>query len=145
MSARKLAGPVGTPAARPCGSCPYREDAPSGLWERDEYEKLPPYDRPTGEQPPKAFFCHQQDGRLCAGWVGCHDMNESLGLRIAAASGAISAQAYETALDYKTDVPLFASGEEAAEHGLREVDSPTLRTKKTIERLARKLTKEEPQ
>jgi hypothetical protein len=53
------------PARNPCGSCPYRKDVPSGVWETLEYEKLPPYDGETFEQPFEAFFCHQQNGRLC--------------------------------------------------------------------------------
>ena len=56
----------------------------------EEYAKLPDYDRPTHEQPLNMFGCHQQDGHLCAGWVGTHDMAESLSLRIAESCGHIS-------------------------------------------------------
>lgn len=112
------------PAKRPCPSCPYRLDAPSGLWDVTEYEKLPEFDAETPFQPPSVFMCHQNDGCLCAGWVGVHDMYESLGLRIASGEEAISEEDLNTVLEYTTDVPLFASGREAAEHGLREIERP---------------------
>lgn len=115
---------IHVPAPRPCGSCPYRQDVPSGVWEREEYEKLPAFDEPTPYQPPAVFLCHQRDDRMCAGWVGCHDMVESLGLRIASAAGLISLWDLTLVMGYTTDVPLFGSGREAAEHGLRDVETP---------------------
>ena len=57
---------IDPPAKRPCGSCPYRRDAPSGIWSREEYEKLPEYDKPTAYQPPQVFMCHRNAGCLCA-------------------------------------------------------------------------------
>jgi hypothetical protein len=125
-------------APRPCGSCPYRRDVPSGVWDPDEYAKLPPYDNETAAQPVTAFLCHQQDGRLCAGWVAVHDMDESLGLRMAAAAGLLTREQYEEALDYTTDVPLFASGAEAAAHGLAEVADPGRAARATVEKLRRR-------
>jgi hypothetical protein len=134
----------GAPARRPCGSCPYRRDCPSGVWSEDEYEKLPRYDEPeTGRQPPSAFFCHSQDGRLCAGWVAVHDMDNSLGLRFATVTGAITVEAAQAACDYETDVPVFDSGAEAAAHGLRDVLAPSEGAVRMIRRLHRKLTGEE--
>lgn len=56
--------PIKAPAKNPCGSCPYRRDVPSGIWSEEEYDKLPQYDLPTGDQPPNVFLCHQQNGRL---------------------------------------------------------------------------------
>lgn len=126
------------PAKQPCGSCPYRRDVPSGIWSEDEYAKLPAFDRPTGEQPLAAFFCHQQDGRLCAGWVGTHDMVESLGLRMAVACGVIDRADQLAALDYVSPVPLFGSGAEAAAHGLADLESPDDRAQRTIRRLTRR-------
>lgn len=127
------------PASSPCGSCPYRKDVPSGVWSEDEYEKLPPYDGATWAQPVAAFLCHQQDGRLCAGWAGCHDMAESFGLRMLAANGQIDRVELDATLDYVCPVPLFASGAEAAEHGLAELDRPSEKAIRTIDRLERKL------
>lgn len=126
------------PAKSPCGSCPYRRDVPSGVWSEEEYAKLPPYDRSTPYQPAAAFFCHQQDGRLCAGWVGTHDMAESLGLRFLLALEKATDDEVEAILDYESPIPLFASGQEAADHGLAEVEAPSLKAVRTIQNLERK-------
>lgn len=127
------------PRKKPCSSCPYRRDVPSGVWHESEYDKLPPYDAEMADQPPAPFFCHQSDGRLCAGWVGCHDMDESLGLRIAASVGIISEEDYEAVLDYECSVPLFESGAAAAAHGKSEIKSPGEKARRTIDKLSKKL------
>lgn len=126
------------PAVNPCGSCPYRRDVPSGLWAAEEYEKLSPYDNPTGDQPPTVFLCHQQNGRMCAGWVGCHSMDESLGLRLALSFGTISEEDFDAAVDYVSPVPLFESGEQAEEHGLAELYTPGSSARRQIEKLRKR-------
>lgn len=126
------------PATSPCASCPYRRDVPSGVWEAHEYEKLSEYDKPTAEQPPQVFLCHQGTGRLCAGWAGCHDMNENLGLRIALSMGLLDSDVYRAAQDYESAVPLFATGEEAAEHGLADLEDPGDEACNLIAKLGRK-------
>jgi hypothetical protein len=115
----------------PCGSCPYRRDVPSGIWHRSEYDKLPKYDGETWEQSPALFMCHQRDGRLCGGWLACHGPGELLALRI---PKNVDPAVY----DFKTDVPVFASGAEARAHGLREVHNPGPKAGKMIEGLLRK-------
>lgn len=130
--------PNRVPAPRPCLSCPYRRDVPSGLWDPSEYEKLPGYDGPIGEQSPGAFYCHQQDGKLCAGWVACHDMNESLALRLSASIQDWPRDEVEAVLDYETDVPTFASGREAALHGLKGVENPSPKACKLIDKITRR-------
>lgn len=127
-----------SPASRPCGSCPYRKDVPSGVWANSEYLKLPGYDRPTWDQPTGFFMCHQQDGRACAGWVAVHDMDESMAFRLAAARGDVVEEDVDAFLDYATDVPLFASGEEAAAHGLELVDCPPDEAARMITKLSRR-------
>lgn len=117
------------PAPRPCGSCPYRVDVPSGIWDACEYAKLPAYDRPTFAQPSALFLCHQHDrddaaARVCGGWAGCHDGDELLALRVAVSSGEIAVDVAEAVRDYVSPVPLFASGAEAAAHGMREIHTP---------------------
>jgi hypothetical protein len=124
---------------RPCGSCPYRKDVPSGVWADEEYRKLPPYDGEGIEQPLAAFFCHQQTGCLCAGWVGCHDMDNSLGLRMALAAGAISEAEYVEALDYECPIPLWESGQAAHDHGVAEIETPSVQAVRVIGKLTRKL------
>ena len=123
------------PAKSPCGSCPYRRDVPSGVWAAEEYDKLPEYDKETSEQPPATFACHQQDGRACAGWVAVHDMTQSLGVRIAVAFGYIAAEDVDAFMEYETSVPLFESGQAAADHGKRDVSSPGERATRVINKV----------
>ena len=108
---------------RPCPSCPYRLDVPSGIWAADEYAKLPLFDGETFEQAAAGAFapfsCHSSPELLCAGWVGTHDMAENLALRFAARRG-IDPAVY----DYVSPVPLFGSGAEAAAHGMRDLERP---------------------
>lgn len=124
---------IDPPAPNPCGSCPYRRDVPSGLWEASEYRKLPEYDRDTYDQPPSMFLCHQQDGKACAGWCGVHDMNDSLGLRLAQSMGMVEDP--QPFFDYETDTPLFKTGAEAARHGMTEIADPSPKAKKKIDTL----------
>lgn len=130
---------IKAPAKRPCGSCPYRQDVPSGVWAREEYEKLPDFDKPTAEQPPAVFGCHQQDGHLCAGWAATHDMTQSLGLRVAEAMGYMTHDDVIATIEYTTDVPLWASGQEAWEHGVSRIETPDPRAQRAITRLEKKL------
>ncbi|WP_276614048.1 DUF6283 family protein [Streptomyces sp. A0642] len=130
------------PAPRPCASCPYRQDVPSGVWSEEEYAKLPAFDGPTYAQPARLFVCHQHDrgeerARVCAGWAGCHDMGESLGVRVALASGRITEETAEALVDYVSPVPLFASGAEAAAHGMREVEAPGVEAAEAIGKIRR--------
>lgn len=128
----------GLPAKNPCGSCPYRKDVPSGVWEESEYVKLPEYDKPTFEQPFGVFMCHQVDGRMCAGWVGCHDMGQNVAIRIAAASGELSDEDMDAILDYTTDVELFESGQAAAGHGMAEILDPSPEAVRAVEKIVNK-------
>lgn len=133
---------VKPPAPNPCGSCPYRRDAPSGLWSEDEYAKLPEYDLPCHAQPPLAFFCHQSPDRICAGWAGVHDMTECLGLRILVSiNPSMSVETIDAIVDYKTDTPLFSSGAEAAAHGMKELECPSTKTRETAAKIRRKRAK----
>lgn len=129
-------GQVRGPAPRPCESCPYRRDVPSGVWEAAEYDKLPAYDSDTALQPTGLFLCHQQNGRVCAGWVGCHG-DDLLGLRLAAATGAMSRADLAAALDYRSPVALFATGAKAAEHGKAEIRTPRAGARRVIAKVSR--------
>lgn len=126
------------PAPRPCGSCPYRRDVPSGVWHPDEYAKLPGYDADTPYQPSALFLCHQQTGRVCAGWAGCHDMPHSLAVRVAAGEGRLTGDELDAILGYRSPVELFDSGAEAAAHGLAAVACPDVPARKAINKLSRK-------
>lgn len=122
------------PSKAPCGTCPYRLDVPAGIWSADEYLKLPRYDGDTGDQFMKGavglFFCHQNDGCLCAGWVGCHDTRHLAALRLQ--------RVHPATYDYESPVPLFGSGAEAAAHGLAGVENPSEEAKAAILKLLRK-------
>lgn len=126
-----MAAKLPRPSPAPCGTCPYRRDVPAGLWDSSEYVKLPLYDGETWEQPTALFFCHQNDGHLCAGWVGCHDTHNLLSMRIH--------QVHPSTFDYESPVPLFGSGAEAAAHGLSGVENPDARARRAIARLTKKL------
>lgn len=126
------------PAPAPCGSCPYRLDTPSGVWSADEYDKLPEYDGETWEQPPSVFLCHQQDGRVCAGWADVHGNEDSFGLRVAVASGAMTPGAADATIDYRSPVPLHASGRAAAEFGRGEIEAPSPEAVEMVTKLDRK-------
>lgn len=125
-----------TCAKVPCKSCPYRRDVPSGLWAAFEYDKLPTYDGTITEQLEAKglglFFCHTEPAKLCAGWVGCHDMTDLLAVRL-------TSRNLDPALwSYKSPVPLFRTGAAACAHGKRALRRPSVKAKRTIERLLRR-------
>lgn len=124
---------------KPCGSCPYRQDVPSGIWAEDNYTKLPAYDNALPAQPQSLFLCHQRDGNLCAGWLATHGPQELLAIRL-------GIEMYETVdpavYNYTTDVPVFASGKEACAHGVRDILNPGERAKKMAEGLMKILPDE---
>jgi Family of unknown function (DUF6283) len=122
------------PAPRPCESCPYRRDVPAGLWAAHEYEKLPDYDRITPYQPLAMFYCHQQDGRLCAGWLACHGVSGPGGL-LSVRVSTFTPEEIAAINGYETDVEVFGSGTEAALHGLSGVVHPDERAVGMIEKL----------
>jgi hypothetical protein len=117
----------------PCGSCPYRQDVPAGIWERHEYDKLPSYDGDTSQQSPALFLCHQRDGNICGGWLACHGPDRLLAMRFAAITGSVDVSAF----DYQTDVPVFRSGAEARAHGISGIERPDTRAAKMISGLLR--------
>lgn len=123
------------PRKTPCATCPYRRGVPSGVWHPEEYAKLPAYDRETFAQPAEIFMCHQGEGEICSGWF-CHGDGpwDRLAVRLAVISGRLDPEA----LDHDTDVPLFASGAEAAAHGLQDVETPDDRARSAIDKLTRK-------
>lgn len=124
-------------AKAPCKSCPYRKDVPSGVWAEEEYEKLPLYDGEIIDQFTKGgrglFLCHQKDNNVCAGWLATHGTDNLLALRM---QGHL---VKEEVWDYESPIPVFASGAEAAAHGMAEIDEPSEQASKIVSRLSRKL------
>ncbi|MCC3292397.1 DUF6283 family protein [Arthrobacter sp. zg-Y1110] len=109
------------PRKSPCGSCPYRCNVPSGVWAESEYRKLPAYDGEMHEQTSvSVFMCHQADGKACSGWLGHRDPTDMLAVRLGLMAGDLD----PSCADYTTTVPLFESGEAAAEHGMARVSEP---------------------
>lgn len=137
--------PPWRPRARPCRTCPYRRDVPSGLWDPSEYARLPGYDGDVPDQVAAGatalHFCNQRTGDLCAGWVGCHDMANCLAVRMQ------PGDVHESVYTYVSPVPLFASGAEAAAHGLRDIEQPTAEAWQQLlairRRAARRKTRED--
>jgi hypothetical protein len=130
-----------TAAKVPCGSCPYRKDVPSGIWAQIEYDKLPKFDGEIIDQllagATGIFMCHQRDGNLCAGWLACHGPRELLAMRLA------SDKKIDPALfDYHTNVPVFGSGAEARQHGMKDIPEPGHKAKKMMTGITRKIRKE---
>ena len=115
----------------PCSSCPYRTDVPSGVWAFEEYEKLRGYDAPTGEQPFAYFACHATPEHYCNGWAIAHTTRgneyDLLALRL---------QGYPEIPE--PVVALFASGNDAADHGQTDVTKPSEASVTTMARLMRK-------
>lgn len=107
---------------QPCAACHYRRDVPSGLWMHDEYEKLRRYDEPTSEQPMATFQCHATPEFYCHGWAVVHSNRgrefELLALRFALMRGPVG-RVPEPA------VPLFESGNAAADFGARDIARPS--------------------
>lgn len=121
------------PSKVPCGTCPYRMDVPSGVWAESEYLKLPEYDKSLLEQAQSGttqlFYCHQNDGSLCAGWCGTHDMQQNLAVRVHPVDPSV--------FSYESPIPLFSSGAEACEHGVRDIDCVSPEARRAIEKLER--------
>jgi len=116
----------------PCSTCPYRTDVPSGVWAHDTYELLRPYDLPTPDQPFAAFGCHATPTHFCHGWAIVHTTRgnefDLLSLRVIPARVEIP----------PPFVPLFASGNEAADWGQRDIGDPSPEAQAAVDKLLSK-------
>lgn len=117
--------------SQPCSACPYRLDCPSGVWEHSEYEKLRPYDNDTFDQPFAAFACHATPGSLCNGWAVCHSNRGHRHSLVALRLLGIGDVPPES-------VPLFASGNDAADWGQQNIEDPDDDAIEIVARLQRK-------
>jgi hypothetical protein len=123
----------------PCASCPYRRSVPSGVWAEEEYDRLPKFDGEIIDQvmagAVNVFMCHQGEGDVCSGWLAHRgDPLDLLAVRVALVDDRLD----PTVLDYTTEVPLFASGAEAAAHGKAEIQAPGPKATATIDKIVRK-------
>lgn len=118
----------------PCATCPYRRGVPAGIWHPHEYAKLHRYDGETWTQSERAFYCHTGPEDICAGWAGHRDPADLLAVRL----GIMDGNLHPSVAEYSTDVPLFRSGAEAAEHGLSGVDAPQADASAAIAKILRR-------
>lgn len=126
--------PGAVPRPRPCASCPFRTSVPSGVWHPAEYSKLARYDGDMHEQSLATFHCHQGDANhVCAGWLGFRDPADLLAVRV----GIVRGDLHPSCGEYTTDVPLFETGREAAEHGMRDVLNPSPEATDVIDKVTR--------
>lgn len=130
------------PRPSPCSSCPFRTDCPSGVWSASEYAKLPEYDKPTWDQPPTMFHCHTAPDLACSGWVAVFDMTQSLGLRLGISLGLVTDP--DAFIDYTTQVAMFSSGAEAAEHGMRDIENPSEEAMAAFEKIEKQRARKNP-
>jgi hypothetical protein len=111
-------------------------DVPSGVWDYMEYEKLRPYDAETFRQPFEAFACHATPGSLCNGWAVCHSNRghqySLVALRILGVDAPVVRQMS------MLSIPLFESGDDAADWGQQNIDDPDEDAVRVMERLKRK-------
>lgn len=116
---------------RPCTDCPYKKSTPSGIWSREDYEKLRPYDAETWAQPFEGFSCHTTPHEYCHGWAVVHSNrgheHDLLALRLHWPDNGIP----------ESPVELFSSGNEAADHGQADLDDPSPEAIDAIDRLLR--------
>jgi len=129
-----------TCAKAPCKSCPYRRDVPSGVWAAAEYDKLPAYDGEIVEQVINGkagglFYCHQNDGKLCAGWLATHGPHNLLAMRLASFFGTGRVALDPALWTYRSPVPVFKTGAQAAAHGKRAINRPGAKARGVVARL----------
>jgi Family of unknown function (DUF6283) len=119
--------------AKPCTSCPYRKDHPSGVWASEEYEKLRDYDR---NRAFGTFLCHQTNANgietVCRGWLSV--ARESIAVRLGISHGQFTPEQVYA----ECSVPLHASGNAAANAGQKKIKRPPANASAMIGRLERK-------
>jgi len=93
------------------------------VWSPREYEKLRQYDNAPASQSPRMFLCHDGDRltTLCRGWLDTHDARRLYALRLGAEMGLVDESVFDLP---PSPVPVFESGSKAADHGLRDIQSP---------------------
>jgi hypothetical protein len=119
----------------PCNTCPYRKDTPSGIWDREEYNKLPAWDgTEMHEMNIALFLCHSANlagnKAVCRGWLEVHCENK--GVRLNMMSGRITVPCTTP-----TTAELYESGAAARRAGLRGVRKPSKKANVVINKLAR--------
>jgi hypothetical protein len=128
-------------APAPCTTCPYRRDVPAGIWAREEYLKLPGYDRQPfgGVESLATFHCHQEPeiGKptVCRGWLSVHA--DSVAVRIARFQGLITKEDMAT-IPIHAEPNLYSTGADACRAGLKGVRRPGKKARSAIEKLKKR-------
>lgn len=122
---------------RACNTCPYLKSTPSGVWAPEEYAKLAEYDEKPGETPVlSTFCCHQQTATgvptICRGWLSVH--RESVAVRVACARGELGI----TQVPQEPEPEYYASGTEACEAGMADIEEPSVEARKKVASLERR-------
>lgn len=124
-------------AEHPCSSCPYRRDVPSGIWAREEYEKLRAYD---DNNVFGVFLCHHSPSMdrdaVCRGWLVVHA--DSVAVRLAVCQGIIRREDYGR----PCDTPLYKTGNAAANAGIKGIKRPGIKARRAIDKLIAKRAKD---
>lgn len=120
----------------PCPACPYVQSTASGIWAREEYEKLPKYDPGQFIPDMSVFQCHhtsEKKSLICQGWLDCHGADELIGIRLAHIQGRIPDD-----FDYEpSEAVVYASGQEAMEFGVRDIENPSDEALEQIDQLSK--------
>ncbi len=122
---------------RACNTCPYLKSTPSGVWAPEEYTKLAEYDEKPGEIPVLATFCcHQQNATgvptVCRGWLSVH--RDSVAVRLACLQGELDIGQ----VPQKPEPEYYASGTEACEAGIADIEDPSPEARQKVTSLMRR-------
>lgn len=119
LSREKTKAPLLFEKREPCKSCPYRTDAPIGLWSEEEFVDLLANDR---TQMGTLYGCHEyrkrkHEAQVCVGWlINQRERNvPSMMLRITLMSNKQALACYNEA---NSPVPLHSLEEMCAENGV---------------------------
>ena len=111
---------------RPCENCPFKREAPRGVWTADHYTMLQGLcEKHTSPSNMGTFACHDtrpEGTHACAGWVLWQQEHcfPSLGIRLAMSLGHCTARDIE-ALDH--EVEIFTDVDELAEVNLAAIEA----------------------
>ena len=131
---------------KPCASCPYLKSTPSGVWAAEEYTRLCKYDGDMGSQLMEGgnglFMCHQNNGEettpcMCRGWTDTHGAENLVAICLSLSSGGGGSKFPDDLWEH-SGADVYASGQEACDAGMRDIEQPQELAKKTQSLLLRK-------
>lgn len=101
----------------PCNDCPYRMDAPTQLWAREEFQDLLDKDKSYFGA---AYGCHKKDNHVCVGFLMNQDKRNfpSIALRISLSTNKVNRE-YLDNLSCKSE--MFESVEDMIDANFPEI------------------------